>query len=238
MGYPPHVDEASRLVPEKTTRQDASSTGDYQFFDPHETIDTVAGNLPHWRQQGVLYFVTFRTADALPAEKRRAWEEEKASWLAIHPPPWDAAKHAEYLERFPRRLQRWLDAGYGACLLARADLSGIVAGALRHFAGVRYQLDEFVIAPNHVHVLVAPVAGQDLSALLHSWKSYTAKAINRATAGTGVVWQQESYDHIVRNEEALYRIRNYIRNHPQPHVDEASRLVSGKTTRQDASSTG
>jgi hypothetical protein len=30
------------------------------YFDPNEPIENAAGNLPHWRQEGVTYFVTFR----------------------------------------------------------------------------------------------------------------------------------------------------------------------------------
>src|SRR5579871_1175852 len=38
-------------------------------------------NLPHWRQEGVTYFVTFREGDSIPEAVRCQWEEEKALWL-------------------------------------------------------------------------------------------------------------------------------------------------------------
>ena len=211
----------------QSTRRDASSTlgaasgtsdsiAAFRFFDPRGEIDHIDGNLPHWRQSGVLYFVTFRTADALPADKLSLWQSEKKAWLAANPEPWDAATREEYYERFPRRIQRWLDAGHGECVLARPELRAIVEGALRHFHGTRYELDEFHVAANHAHVLITPLAGHELTEILHSWKSYTAKAINRALARTGEFWQQESYDHIVRSAEALEKIRAYIRNHTKP----------------------
>jgi REP element-mobilizing transposase RayT len=184
-----------------------------RFFDPRDEIENLEGNLPHWRQGAVLYFVTFRAADALPAEKLRLWAEEKQGWLASHPEPWDAPTHEEYFEQFPRRIQRWLDAGEGECFLAQERIRTVVEGTLRHFDGTRYALDEFVVASNHVHVLVTPASGVELSRILHSWKSYSAKAINRVANRNGAFWQQESYDHIVRSEDALFRIRNYIRNH-------------------------
>lgn len=219
MNDDPEVDEASSLVANET-RQDASFTSppatDYHFFDPRAEIDHLAGNLPHWRQKGVLYFVTFRSADSLPREKLRAWEEEKRLWLATHPAPWDKRTHDEYLERFPRRIQRWLDAGSGACLLGRSPLAAIVTTALRHFEGERYQLDAHVVASNHVHVLLVPKPGVELSAIVHSWKSFSASAINRAVGCSGRFWQPETYDHLVRDSTALHRIRSCIRNHPQP----------------------
>ena len=40
----------------------------FQLFDRDEDLRITAGNLPHWYQPGVTYFVTFRTADSLPTE--------------------------------------------------------------------------------------------------------------------------------------------------------------------------
>ena len=75
----------------------------------------------------------------------------------------------------------------------------------------RYELGSFAIAGNHV--LVVPVAGIDLSEILHSWKSFTANAINRAQGRKGVLWQDESHDHLVRSEASLARITAYIHAH-------------------------
>lgn len=41
-------------------------------------------NLPHWRQIGCTYFVTFRLGDSIPAPILQAWEEERRIWLAAH----------------------------------------------------------------------------------------------------------------------------------------------------------
>jgi REP element-mobilizing transposase RayT len=38
-----------------------------------------------------------------------------------------------------------------------------------------YALDESVVMPNHVHLLVTPLGEHRLSDILHSWKSFTAK---------------------------------------------------------------
>jgi REP element-mobilizing transposase RayT len=92
--------------------------------------------------------------------------------------------------------------------------AGIVHSALRYFEGQRYVLDEYVVMPNHVHVLVKPLPGHGLVAILHSWKSYTANQLNRRLGRTGQLWQHESYDHIVRSEAAREVIRRYIRENP------------------------
>ena len=95
----------------------------------------------------------------MPQDKLRAWQEEKAIWLKLHPQPWSEKTADEYVERFVERIQKWLDAGYGSCALQEADARQVVENALRHFDGERYTLDEFVLMPNHVHLLVQPMPG-------------------------------------------------------------------------------
>jgi REP element-mobilizing transposase RayT len=102
---------------------------------------------------------------------------ERAQWLDAHREPHDPGARRDYFERFPLRLQNWLDAGMGSCILSRPEPKRIVENALRHFAGQRYGLDLFVVAPNHVHALVTPLAEYGLSSILHSWKSFTAHEI-------------------------------------------------------------
>jgi hypothetical protein len=61
--------------------------------------------------------------------------------------------------------------------------------------------------PNHVHAVIQPIEGHELSDILHSWKSWTAKEANQVLHRTGVFWQPESYDHLVRDADDL---RNQI----------------------------
>jgi REP element-mobilizing transposase RayT len=193
----------------------ASTSALFHPFDAAEPIANLSGNLPHWRQDGTTYFVTFRTADSLPKQKLREWEAERAEWLFSHPEPHSAADRKEYFERFPQRLEHWLDQGYGACVLARPELKKTVETALLHFDGNRYVLGEFVVMPNHVHALVAPLDGRELSEIVHSWKSYTANAINRRLGTAGSFWQKESFDHIVRSPDSLEKFAQYIRDNPK-----------------------
>ncbi len=81
------------------------------------------------------------------------------------------------------------------------------------FEGQRYHLGSFAIAGNHVHALVVPRPGIDLSKILHSWKSFTANEINKALSRSGPLWAAESYDHLVRSEDSLKRIEAYIHAH-------------------------
>jgi REP element-mobilizing transposase RayT len=66
--------------------------------------------------------------------------------------------------------------------------------------------------PNHVHVLVRPFVEKEdsLERILHSWKRFTARQINENFMRNGPLWQKESFDRIVRDEEHLYRCIQYI----------------------------
>jgi hypothetical protein len=68
--------------------------------------------------------------------------------------------------------------------------------------------------PNHVHVLVRPLGGHTLPEILHSWKSFAAKQINAELGRTGKVWQDESFDNIVRDEAALEIFSAYVQENP------------------------
>ena len=183
-------------------------------FDPNGGTRKTRRNLPHWMQEGCLYFVTFRLADALAQAQLRQWEDERRIWMGFHPQPWDASTWNEYDQRFSQRIDAWLDAGRGSCLLARPEVSEIVVAALRHFDGERYDIDAFVVMPNHVHVLVAPREPWDLRRIEHSWKSFTAKEINRLCGRTGALWLEEGFDHIVRSEAHRDHFRGYIAENP------------------------
>ena len=69
--------------------------------------------------------------------------------------------------------------------------------------------------PNHVHVVVWPYPGQTLSAILHSWKSYTSTAANKLVHHQGkAFWQEESFDHWIRDDHERGRLLAYVENNP------------------------
>jgi putative transposase len=82
------------------------------------------------------------------------------------------------------------------------------ARKLRH-----YDLHAFVIMPNHVHVLLTPLV--PLPKLMKSLKSFTGRRANEMLGLTGrPFWQEESYDHLVRNQTEFDRITHYIDQNP------------------------
>jgi valyl-tRNA synthetase len=232
------VAQASSLQPTEDRKRDACAT--FSGFDAFSEVEVTRRNLPHWQQQGKTYFVTFRLADSLPQEKLAQLEEERAKWIEHNPEPWSEDQRRQYYDRFSARLDEWLDAGSGSCVLADERVAQILADALRHFDGQRYELGGWVVMPNHVHVLVTPSGEHSLGEILHSWKSFTAKKINELLGQTGQLWQRESYDHIVRNQESLRAVTLYIDENPAKagiKVAQASSLQPQESRKLEARAT-
>lgn len=183
-------------------------------FLPRAPVGQSRHHLPHWEQEGTTCFATFRLADSLPQEKLAVWREERDRWLALHPAPRSEDEEAEYRDRFEGALQRWLDAGYGSCLLRSVAVRVIVEGALKFFDGERYRLHAYVVMPNHVHVLFTPAEGRSVGRILQSWKGFAARKINAELGREGTVWEKESWDRFILTRFHFERTVAYIRGNP------------------------
>ncbi len=173
------------------------------------------GYLPHVKREGASYFVTFRLTDSLPKEILMRFEREHAEALRRLPPTARSGQAEEVHRELRRKTERHLDQGAGECHLRRPDIADMVAAALRHFNGQQYLLDDWVVMPNHVHVILWPMPDFTLSDILKSRKRHTARQANLILGRTGEsFWQRESYDHWIRNDEEKARIRRYIRMNP------------------------
>jgi len=177
--------------------------------------------LPHCDVPGLIQAITFRLADALPKEVIARLDSE---------PTDDIVKC--------RKIEAFLDAGHGQCWLRQPPIAQIVEQALLHFDGQRYHLLAWCIMPNHVHTLIEPFDQWSLSSIVHSWKSYTAKEINKVLQRTGTVWQREYYDRYIRDDSHLAAVINYIHENPVKAglVDKpwqwpysSARLLAGET---------
>lgn len=157
------------------------------------------GYLPHFDNPTLIQMITFRLADSMPAAQLAFWNK----CLQYRSDP----KLREIVERY-------LDAGYGSCCLKQDAIARLVEDELLHFDGERYRLLEWVIMPNHVHVLVETFDNYPLPQIMHSWKSYTAKQINNHLKRQGPLWQKEYFDRYIRNALHLSRARQYIHENP------------------------
>jgi REP element-mobilizing transposase RayT len=184
------------------------------FLSRSSEIEATRRKLPHWQFDGGLYFVTWRLGDSLPQALLRQWAEERRIWLEKHPKPWDQKTREIYQREFPQRMQDWLDAGYGSCVLRESACSEIVARVMRKFDGERYDIASFVVMPNHVHALFQLRNKTKLKPLLQAWKGTSAREINARLGQRGTLWMDESWDTSIRSLEHLVKSFNYILENP------------------------
>jgi len=202
--------DAGRAASQITVRRYCSP-----FYDPDEKIVLSHGHLPHWHQFEKIQFVTFHLADSIPQTQLSKLKIKIKQWQERHPKPWKKDEEEEYYSIFGKKIDEYLDAGYGNCYLKIPEVRTIVKEALFYFHGQRYQLLAFVIMSNHVHVLLVPFEEYLLGDILHSWKSFTAHKINRILGKNGSVWHKESFDRIIRNENHLQKVLAYIRQNAE-----------------------
>ena len=191
-------------------------------FQPDQSFRKRRGNLPHWTQDGRMYFVTFRLNDSIPEAAMKEWSDTRAEWIRCHGMnPKDFCSgllfeddQKDYARLFGRRFHELLDSGYGACLLRKEENWKVMVETLDYFEGVRYDLNGFVVMPNHVHLLIEPKEGFELSKIMQSVKSFSAKKINVNEGRSGRLWQVESYDRIVRNDREMEHYVRYLEENP------------------------
>lgn len=105
------------------------------------------------------------------------------------------------------------------------------------------QTDEFIVMPNHVHGIIvitesdpvgegsepSPTRRHPLSEIVRSFKTFSARRINECRGTPGVsVWQRNYFEHIIRNERSLERIREYIVSNPERWIADEDNLGQGE----------
>lgn len=85
--------------------------------------------------------------------------------------------------------------------------------------GKRIELYVAVVMPEHMHILFRPLRDHDgwpfpLHKILRSIKGISARDINKLLRTSGPIWQDESFDHVIRSEESLLSKADYIRMNP------------------------
>jgi len=152
--------------------------------------------LPHIYPANTPLFLTWHLHGSMPA--------------SLLPPPGPLTSGQAFV---------WLDRQLdnprsGPMYLRQSDIARIVVGSIHKGVDLNhYELSAYVIMANHVHLLIQPKIAPDH--LLKSLKGATAREANLLLGRTGEpFWQKESYDHWVRNQGELEKIRRYIENNP------------------------
>ncbi len=187
------------------------------------------GYLPHFESSNVIQHVTFHLADSLPQIVLLRLEAE-LKFLPL------GKRDAERR----KRVDAWIDAGHGSCLLCKPAIADMVQGSLLAFDSRRYRLLAWVVMPNHVHALFQPMKGWTVAKIVATWKKFTARKIcddqrNSASLGnpgnanlliggsssspigeapSGPVWHREYWDRFIRDQTHLQQVMEYIHLNP------------------------
>jgi len=120
-----------------------------------------------------------------------------------------------------RRLPHWIleDAAYYITFRVKHDnisyservavLNHILNGDQKY-----YRLSAAVIMPDHVHLIITPFTQFPLSRIMKGIKGVSARKINQLRRKTGSIWQDESFDRIIRDYNEFLEKLNYIYNNP------------------------
>ena len=153
--------------------------------------------LPHVAETDHSVFLTWRLYDSLPPNR------------TFPPALRNSGKEFALMDRLLDEVRT------GNFHLRRPAIADMVVEAIQYNSSVlgHYVLHAFVVMPNHVHVLITPRIA--LPRVTKSLKGITAKRANALLGLTGTpFWQEESYDHTVRNEKEFEKIRHYLEENP------------------------
>jgi REP element-mobilizing transposase RayT len=176
--------------------------------NPGRAVWHSRGYLPHFESSEVTQHVTFHLADSLPKSAILRLEAE----LKVLP-----VKKRDVERR--KRVEAWIDAGHGSCLLREPTIAEMVQNSLLAFDALRYRLLAWVVMPNHVHVLFQPLNGWTVATIVTSWKKFTARRIRDILRDSGKrpgasVWHREYWDRFIRDQRHFEQTISYIQQNP------------------------
>lgn len=177
-------------------------------------------NLPHRLPLGNKFFITTRLVDSVPIEVIQQFELEKQ--IAIKQIEENYSNLDERKVEIGKQWKRnfaifdkYLDNYQGGHhWLKQSEIAEIVKESLHFWDKKRYDLIGFTIMSNHIHLLIDTwdIENYDTSitTIMQSIKRQTARQSNIILKREGRFWQNESYDHLVRNDKEFRNIINYI----------------------------
>lgn len=171
--------------------------------------------LPHIQIAGATYFITFRLANSLPVEALKKLAEEKQKINRL-PERQKESAHRAWFAKYDDYLDQAL---HGSLFLKNQQVAEMVAESILFRDEDVYDLIAYCIMLNHVHLVCTPRLKEKdmhfgLTEILHSLKRYTARKANKILQRNGAFWQDESYDHFIRDDDELERIVKYVLYNP------------------------
>ncbi len=224
-----HIIELCTLVyPQKYGKPDPTARGmtGPPGPDGKPTWGGLAEEVRYWGNW-VLEKVKAEIGDLYPPLPDLEWWHQvgQAASLATQTPMFPSVKKGVAKTR--RKLPHWEKVG-GCYFVTYRTKDGftlpdkardVVLENWKYWSGERYDLWQVVVMPDHVHLLLSPLQKHDgsywtLSEILHTAKSYSANQINKILGRSGSLWQDERFDHLIRNPASFEEKWHYIRQNP------------------------
>jgi putative transposase len=173
-------------------------------------------NLPHWQPMAATFFVTTRLHGSMPMHVIQRLKDQKAALLkAANNDKEETYKaHKRYFSLYDDALDNNPNGPYH---LAETEVAKIVAEALHYRDGNVFKLHAYCIMSNHIHFMATTYENNTayLWKIMQYLKQYSGREANKVLGRTGnPFWQEEYYDHLVRDEGEFYRIEQYILMNP------------------------
>ena len=166
-------------------------------------------NLPHWYVEGASYFLTWRLAGTLPVSVIERLRDEYLDKQI------NSAVLYETSDPFFAEYDRLLDQSKTIRHLDDDRIAKICADALLFYHKKQYELISFCIMSNHVHAVITCYDdSKQLNKIMQSIKRHSARESNKTLGRSGAFWQEETYDHVIRDEGDLQRVIDYTINNP------------------------
>ncbi|MBN1924961.1 MAG: transposase [Prolixibacteraceae bacterium] len=185
--------------------------------------------LPHFQQPGQWYSVTCILKGAIPKGSFEKYQLKLRSLKErLNSGNFESMEHeanvtsdyriAQYKYRLAHEKKLHI-LKTKISLTKTANLKALTE-ALKYWEGKRLTSHTWCIMPNHFHWVLTvfetdenekPVFLQDI---MHSVKLFTAHKINTNENRSGSVWEHESFETNIRNEQHFYNVCNYVVNNP------------------------
>ena len=179
-------------------------------------------DIPHWDFPDARQHITFRLSDSLSQNQLNIFKKQ----VEDNPP----SRRDYYLHR---EIEEWIDRGIGSSILNIPELARCVIDSLYCFNDKRYHLFQWVVMPNHIHVLIQIFPQNPMCDIVNYWKRYTNMRFNEILLGMktsnrfpkgyidnilntfkGSYWIADFWDVLIRSNNHFRLESKYIAENP------------------------
>ena len=178
-----------------------------------KTIEFWMGRLPHWEVEDGRYFVTIHLSGAIPKRGRDQIHNIAAELSKFAKQQLD--ERLKIQRKIFAEMESWLDSCEYKPLLRNEKIAQILVDAIETRTHKEiWQMFQYVIMPNHIHMFFELIRGR-LKFALEDFKTWTGRQSGSLVHLDGKrFWQREWFDHWSRSDDEDDRIIEYIRQNP------------------------